>query len=276
LAVSVIRSSDGTAEDEDGATAAWPNAMRLDGKVAIVTGGVQGLGGAHTEALVSYGAHVVVADIRDDEGASFAGQLNTRAGGKRVHYVHLDVRDFAQWERAVAVAESEFGRLTTLVNNAGFPGRTGIEETTEEGWSHTLDVDLKGTWLGMKACVPAFRRAGGGAVVNTSSCYAVVSSGRGSAAYGSAKAGVLMLSKGAAVEYAEQNIRINCVIPGVVDTPRNRTLPPEWSRDLLRHTPMGRMARPEEISNAVVFLASDAASFITGTSLVVDGGFTAI
>jgi NAD(P)-dependent dehydrogenase (short-subunit alcohol dehydrogenase family) len=113
-------------------------------------------------------------------------------------------------------------------------------------------------------------------VVNTSSCYAVVSSGRGSAAYGSAKAGVLMLSKGAAVEYAKQNIRINCVIPGVVDTPRNRTLPPEWSRGLLRHTPMGRMARPEEISNAVVFLASDAASFITGTSLVVDGGFTAI
>jgi NAD(P)-dependent dehydrogenase (short-subunit alcohol dehydrogenase family) len=250
--------------------------MRLDGKVAIVTGGVQGLGGAHTEALVSYGAKVVVADIRDDEGATFAGQLNARAVGKRVHYVHLDVRDFAQWQRAVAVAESEFGRLTTLVNNAGFPGRTGIEETTEEGWSHTIDVDLKGTWLGMKASVPAFRRAGGGAVVNTSSCYAVVSSGRGSAAYGSAKAGVLMLSKGAAVEYARQNIRINCVVPGVVDTPRNRTLPPEWSRDLLRHTPMGRMARPEEISNAVVFLASDAASFITGTSVVVDGGFTAI
>jgi 3alpha(or 20beta)-hydroxysteroid dehydrogenase len=250
--------------------------MRLDGKVAIITGGSQGLGGAHAEAFVRYGANVVIADIRDDEGPAFAARINQAAGAPRVRYVHLDVRDFAQWQGAVAFAEREFGRLTTLVNNAGFPGRPGIEDTTEEGWSHTIDVDLKGTWLGMKACIPAFRRAGGGAVVNTSSSYAVVSSGRGSAAYGSAKAGVLMLSKGAAVEYAKQNIRVNCVIPGVVDTPRNRTLPAEWLADLMRHSPMGRMARPEEISNAVVFLASDAASFVTGTSIVVDGGFTAV
>lgn len=250
--------------------------MRLDGKVAIVTGGVQGLGGAHTEALLAHGANVVVADIRDEEGAVLVNRLNARLGGRRAHYVHLDVREFRQWQNAVAAAEAAFGRLTTLINNAGFPGRAGIEETTEEGWSHTLDVDLKGTWLGMKACVPAFRRAGGGAVVNTSSLYALVSSGRGSTAYGTAKAGVLMLSKGAAVEYAKQNIRVNCVIPGVVDTARNRSLPSDWTNDLLRHTPMGRMARPEEISNAVVFLVSDAASFITGTSLVVDGGYLAI
>jgi 3alpha(or 20beta)-hydroxysteroid dehydrogenase len=250
--------------------------MRLDGKVALVTGGVQGLGGSHTEALLAHGANVVIADIRDDEGAARVARLNDQHGAKRTHYVHLDVRDFAEWQKAVAAAEAEFGRLTALVNNAGFPGRPGIEETTEEGWSQTIDVDLKGTWLGMKACMPAFRRAGGGAVVNTSSLYAMVSSGRGSTAYGTAKAGVLALSKGAAVEYAKQNIRVNCVIPGVVDTPRNRSLSPEWSSDLLRHTPMGRMARPEEISNAVVFLVSDAASFITGTSLVVDGGYLAI
>jgi NAD(P)-dependent dehydrogenase (short-subunit alcohol dehydrogenase family) len=251
-------------------------AMRLDGKVAIITGGAQGLGAAHTETFVRYGANVVVADIRNDEGIALAERVNSKTGAKRAHYVDLDVRDFAQWQNAVAVAEKEFGRFTTLVNNAGFPGRLGVEETTEEGWSHTIDVDLKGSWLGMKACIPAFRRAGGGAVVNTSSCYAIVSSGRGSTAYGSAKAGVLMLSKGAAVEYAKENIRVNSVIPGVVDTPRNHTLPQDWMAGLLRHTPMGRMARPEEISNAVVFLASDAASFVTGTDVVVDGGFTAI
>ena len=153
--------------------------MRLDGKVAIVTGGVQGLGGAHTEALISHGANVVIADIRDDEGVALVGRINAREGGRRAHYVHLDVRELLQWQGAVAAAEGEFGRLTTLVNNAGFPGRAGVEGTTEEGWSHTLDVDLKGTWLGMKACIPAFRRAGGGAVVNTSSLYALVSSGRG-------------------------------------------------------------------------------------------------
>jgi 3alpha(or 20beta)-hydroxysteroid dehydrogenase len=250
--------------------------MRLDGKVAIVTGGVQGLGGSHTEVLLAHGANVVVADIRDDEGPAWVARLNEKLGDQRALYVHLDVRDFAQWQNAVAVAEAAFGRLTTLVNNAGVPGRPGIEETTEEGWSQTLDVDLKGTWLGMKACLPAFRRAGGGAVVNTSSLYAMVSSGRGSAAYGAAKAGVLTLSKGAAVEYAKQNVRVNCVIPGVVETARNRSLPPDWSNDLLRHTPMGRMARPQEISSAVVFLVSDAASYITGTSLVVDGGYLAI
>jgi NAD(P)-dependent dehydrogenase (short-subunit alcohol dehydrogenase family) len=155
------------------------------------------------------------------------------------------------------------------------PARPGVEDTTEAEWDRTIDTDLKGTWLGMKLCIPALRRAGGGAIVNTSSTYALVGSGK-AAAYHSAKAGVLMLSRAAAVEYARENIRVNAILPGVIDTPRIATLAGDWRKFLIEHTPLGRLGRPEEIGNAVAFLVSDEASFITGASLVVDGGYTAI
>jgi cyclopentanol dehydrogenase len=188
----------------------------------------------------------------------------------------MDVTRIADWHRAVDLALARFGALTTLINNAGFPGRAGIEATTEEGWQKTIDVDLKGSFLGIKACVPAMRQAGSGSIVNTSSAYGIVASGRGSTAYSSAKGGIVMLSKAAAVEYAADNIRVNCIHPGVVDTPRNRTLPPEWMKGLLDNTPLGRTAAPMEIANAVLFLASDASSYMTGSALVVDGGYTII
>jgi NAD(P)-dependent dehydrogenase (short-subunit alcohol dehydrogenase family) len=247
----------------------------LDGKVAIITGGTQGLGGAYTQAFVRHGGCVLIGDIRDQEGPGAAERLNQECGTIRVRYRHLDVTRPADWNEAVAAAEQHFGRLTTLINNAGVPGRGGVEETTPASWDRTIDVDLKGVWLGMKACIPALRRNGGGSIINTSSTSGLVGTGRG-APYCSAKGAVVGLTRTAAAQYAKENIRVNAIHPGLVDTPRNAGISDEWRREMLRDTPMGRMADPAEIAYGVIFLASDASSFMTGASLVIDGGMTAV
>lgn len=249
--------------------------MRLKNKVAIVTGAAHGIGAAEARAFAAQGAKVVLGDILDEEGTATAAEIDDEFGGNCACYLHLDVTSADDWKSAIQFALKAFGKLTSLVNNAGVPGRPGVEDTTEEDWDRTLDVDLKGTWLGMKLCIPAIRAAGGGAIVNTSSTYGLVASGRATA-YHSAKGGVIMLTRAAAVEYARQNIRINAVHPGLVDTPRIATITDDWRRSLLDATPMARMASPAEIANGVVFLASDEASYITGASLVIDGGYTAI
>jgi NAD(P)-dependent dehydrogenase (short-subunit alcohol dehydrogenase family) len=252
--------------------------MRVDmtGKVALVTGGAQGLGAAESAKLLEWGAQVVIGDLREEDGKNFVAEQERVGHRGRIAFLRMDVTEMADWKQAVDFVAMSFGALTTLINNAGFPGRPGVEATTEEGWQNTIDVDLKGSFLGIKACVPAMRKAGGGTVVNTSSTYALVASGRGSTAYSAAKGGIIMLTKAAAVEYAREKIRVNCIHPGIIDTPRNRTLAPGWLAGLLDGTPMGRMASPEEIANSVLFLASDASSYMTGASLVVDGGYTAV
>jgi len=243
------------------------------GKVALVTGASRGIGASEVRLLAAKGARVLATDILDDLGAALAKEIS--AGGAKAAYVHLDATRTADWERAVEQAVEMFGQLDILINNAGVHGRLGLEETSEEEWHRVLDNDLKTAWLGMKHCIPVMRRCGGGAVVNTSSVYGLIASGKATA-YHAAKGGVLMVSKAAAVEYAQDGIRVNSIHPGLVDTPMTETLPPSWKASLLNATPMKRSASTDEVARAAVFLVSDDASFITGTQLIVDGGLTAI
>jgi NAD(P)-dependent dehydrogenase (short-subunit alcohol dehydrogenase family) len=247
----------------------------FEGKVAIVTGAARGIGASEARMLAARGAKVVLGDILDDLGRELARDLSQDSTGARAIYARLDATSAVDWTDAVATAEREFGRLDILINNAGVHGRLGLEETTEAEWHRVIDNDLKSAWLGMKACMPAFRRAGGGAVVNTSSILGLVGSGK-STSYSAAKGGIVMLSRAAAVEYARDNIRVNCIHPGYIETPMTATLSAEAKKRTLDLTPMGRAASPDELARAALFLASDEASFITGAQLVVDGGYTAV
>lgn len=249
--------------------------MNLENKIAIISGGAHGIGASIARLFVNLGAKIIVGDILDDEGIDLVNKLNFEQNKKCAHYLHFDVKNIKHWKNAIETTENIFGSLNTLVNNAGVPGRSGIVDTTEEEWDKTINTDLKGTWLGMKMCIPAIKLAGGGSIVNTSSNYALVASGR-AAAYHSAKAGVLSISRAAAVEFAKDLIRVNAILPGITDTPRISTLPLEWKKDLINRTPLKRLAHPDEIAKAYAFLASDDASYITGTSLIVDGGFTSM
>jgi len=243
------------------------------GKVALVTGASRGIGASEVRLLAAKGARVVATDILDDLGAALAREIS--ASGATAVYVHLDATRTADWARAVERTVEMFGQLDILINNAGIHGRLGLEETSEEEWHRVLDNDLKTAWLGMKHCIPVMRRCGGGAIVNTSSVYGLIASGKATA-YHAAKGGVLMVSRAAAVEYARDGIRVNSIHPGLIDTPMTETLPPPWKASLLDATPMKRSASADEVARATVFLVSDDASFITGTQLIVDGGLTAV
>lgn len=248
----------------------------LDGRVVIVSGAAHGIGAAGARAICSAGGKVVLGDILDEEGGETVSALNSEFGDGSAIYVNLDVRSADSWAAAVSSAEDAFGRLDGLVNNAGVPARSTIDDATEEEWTRTIDVDVKGTWLGMKAAIPAIRRAGrGGSIVNTSSHYGIVASGR-AAIYHTAKGAVAMLTKAAAAEYAHENIRVNSIHPGLTDTVRIASLPAAWKADLMAQVPLKRIADPSEIGNVIVFLLSDYSSYMTGSPVVVDGGLTAV
>ena len=236
---------------------------RLDGRVALVSGGARGLGAAYVRALHGCGAHVVIGDLLDDEGTALADEL-----GERALFVHLDVTSEEDWADAVAAAVG-LGGVDVLVNNAGIANAGRVERYGREQWDAVIAVNLTGTYLGVRAVVPVMKAARRGSIVNISS----VEGMRGDAGlhgYVASKFGVRGLTKSLAVELGADGIRVNSVHPGFVLTPMTERL------DVTRQRiPLGRPAVPDDVVGAVLFLAGDASAYVTGTELVVDGGMIA-
>ena len=214
----------------------------------------------------------MVADVQEDKGGEVADSVNT-AGGVAV-FVRLDVTNADDWQNAVNAAISRFGKLTTLINNAGVYWPGGVEEETPEKWNKMLAINQTGVWLGMKTAVPALRDSGNGVIVNISSLYGLIGS-PGSISYHATKGAVRIMTKAAALEYVQQGIRVNSIHPGQIDTPILAGLTPEQNEQIKEATPMGRLGRPEEIAFGSLYLCSDEASYTTGIELVIDGGWFA-
>lgn len=253
--------------------------LEFVGKTVLVSGSARGQGAAHALRFAAEGAKVVVTDIRDELGEEVAEQI--RGQGGQAVYQHLDVRVADQWVEAVTRAEREFGSLNVLINNAGVVNCDPVDVCTDDTWATVLETNAAGVFKGMRAAVPALRRAAGGAIVNTASMMGIVGSW-GYAAYISSKFAVVGLTKSAALTYAADNIRVNAVAPGCVDTPmldeekKIMASNPYWDFDEWVATqPISKIAQPEEISELVLFLASDRARYCTGGVFPIDGGSTA-
>jgi len=243
---------------------------RLEGKVALITGASRGQGEAEARLFAAEGAKVLLCDILDEPGEAVAQAI--RDSGHTARYRHLDVTDEAGWRAVVDFAVGEFGGLNILVNNAGIGLRKpSMLETSRADWQRVLDVNLTGPFLGTRTAAPAIRDSGGGAIVNISSIAGYT--GHFATAYSTAKWGLRGLTKSAAMEFAPWNIRVNAIMPGIVDTPIVAGSD-DFKEAMEWMTPLARIAGPEEIAAAVLFLASDEAGFITGIDMPVDGGFT--
>ncbi|MCX4538130.1 MULTISPECIES: glucose 1-dehydrogenase [unclassified Streptomyces] len=239
---------------------------RADGKVVVVTGGARGLGAAHARRLVAEGAKVVIGDVLVKEGEALAEEL----GAQNALFVELDVTSEVSWQAAVARTEEVCGKVTGLVNNAGLVHRCPIEELTEADYRRVIDVNEIGVFLGMKAVLPSMRAAGGGSIVNISSLCGIIAFPY-ILSYTASKWAVRGMTKAAAQEFAPYNIRVNSVHPGVVAT--EMTADSERSHETVKRQPIQREAQPAEISNMVLYLLSDEASYSTGSEFVVDGGY---
>lgn len=247
-------------------------AGRLAGKVALISGGARGQGEAEARLFVKEGAAVVLGDILSAEGEKVAADI--RAGGGQATFIKLDVTQEADWQQAVDTTTRTYGKLHILVNNAGIFPIEGVEATSMELWNRVVAINQTGVWLGMKAAIPAMRKAGGGSIVNISSIAGLIGSGMATAYHGT-KGAVRLITKTAAIEYAKDGIRINSVHPGGVDTVMLDVLNPEGKQGATRAHPLGRLATSQDIAYGVLYLASDEASFVTGAELVIDGGYSA-
>jgi NAD(P)-dependent dehydrogenase (short-subunit alcohol dehydrogenase family) len=248
--------------------------MRLEGKVALITGGARGMGEVEAKMFVQEGAKVVIADLLEEEGRRVEAEV-AEAGGE-IMFVRLDVTKEDDWRDAVDRTVSRFGKLDVLVNNAGVSGRNHPDITSPEGWDRIMEVNSKSVFLGTKYAVPKMVEAGGGSIVNISSIAGLIGTTTGHPAYNASKGAVRLFTKATAVRYGKDCIRANSVHPG-----RMPPMAESYSRDeaegirRMAQTPLGRVGRREEVAYAVLFLASDEASYITGAELAVDGGFTA-
>ena len=249
---------------------------RLDGKVALISGGARGQGATEARLFAQEGAKVVIGDVLDAEGTRVAAEI-AESGGDAL-YVHLDVTHEEGWRSAIGEAISRFGKLDVLVNNAGISGRRQrVEDTTVEDWETILDVNAKGVFLGTKQAIPEMRKAGGGSIINISSTAGLVGGPR-SSAYTASKGAVRLFTKATAIQYANEGIRANSIHPGPIDTEMTHQIwqGEEQNREAaIARTPLGRIGTTEDIAYGVLFLASDESSFMTGSELVIDGGSTA-
>ena len=248
--------------------------MRLENKVALISGGARGMGAVEAKLFAQEGAKVVIGDMLAEEGRKVEAEIN-EAGGECV-FVPLDVADEKAWESAVNEAVSRYGKLDILVNNAGIYRASNVEDTTTDEGEQIMDVNATGVFLGLRSVIQAMRNAGGGSIINISSVAGLVGNRR-TTAYNASKGAVRLLTKSTAIQYASEGIRCNSVHPGTIETPMTEGFlaDEEQRTDRMNRTPLGRLGRPEDVAYGALYLASDESSFVTGSELVIDGGRTA-
>ena len=248
--------------------------MRLEGKVALITGAAHGMGAEDARLFAREGAKVAIADIREEDARKVEAEIS-KAGGEAM-VIMLDVSKEDQWDQAVAEVVAKFGKLDILVNNAGISGSGESDSSSTDAWDRLIDINAKSVFLGMKHAIPEMEKIGGGAIVNISSISGLVGQESIHPGYNASKGAVRLVTKAAAVQHAKSGIRVNSVHPGMLPPMLTSFQRGDPNREAMNaNVPMGREGEPIEVANAVLFLASDEASYITGTELVVDGGFTA-